>query len=166
MIRRRSTALLEAQPSLFEDDQPAQPASPTPKRVSKLERKGHPKPPRRDKEWNELTPCAPECLACGAPEPPENAPAWDLCLETGGRCATVCAHTSDAYKADICVITTHVAAVLMTLPYSGRTIAAVTCPHCSNLHAHDPAPGRHYRTSKCRTGRKPYIIHTPPPEGA
>ncbi|MFI7468190.1 hypothetical protein [Nonomuraea sp. NPDC049646] len=160
MMARRRTTLLEAQPALFDDDAPQPPTLEM--RITRLEHKGHPRPPRRDKEWNELVPCAPECLACGAPEPPEDAPAWPLCPSTGGRCATVCAHTADAYRADLCLITTHVHAELVTLPETGRTVAVVACPYCEHRHAHGPTPGRHYRTSKCRTGRKPYIVTTNP----
>lgn len=25
----------------------------------------------------------------------------------------------------------------------------------------EPTPGRHYRISRCRTARKPYIVHVP-----
>lgn len=132
----------------------------TQKPVTKL-RTGHQKPPRRDKEWNELVACQPTCLACGTPEPPEDAPAWPLCPATHSRCATVCAHTADAFKADVCLITTHVTARLMTLPNTGLTTAVVTCPHCGTLHPHNPTPGTHYRTSRCRTSRKPYIVHVP-----
>lgn len=153
------------QDALFGDNTPPAPAGRKAKRglakrVTKLER-GHQKPPPRDKEWNELVDCKPTCLACGQPEPPEEATHWPLCPVTDGRCATVCAHTADAYKADVCLITRHVHAELMTLPYSGRTIAAVQCPHCGALHPHDPTPGVHYRISRCRAGRKPYIIHVP-----
>ncbi|MGP3914355.1 hypothetical protein [Nonomuraea sp. 10N515B] len=149
------------QDALFGDDTPPAPRPKPTRRVKKLDRRKHQRPPRRDREWNELTDCAPVCLACGTPEPPDDADAWPLCPVTLSRCATVCAHTTEPYKADICLITTHVTAELMTLPNSGRTIAAVTCPHCAQLHAHDPTPGHHYRTSRCPTGRKPYIIHVP-----
>lgn len=153
------------QDALFGDNTPPPPRTQAKrgqaKRITKLARRGHPRPPRRDKEWNELVECKPTCLACGAPEPPENADAWPICPTTHSRCATICAHTSDAYKADICLITVHVHAELMTLPNTGRTVAALTCPHCQQLHAHDPTPGTHYQTSRCHTGRKPYIIHTP-----
>lgn len=160
-MARRPTALLAAQqPSLW-DDRPPPAVSPPPKQAPKLDPRGHHKPPRRDREWNELTPCEPTCLACSRPEPPEDAAAWPLCPATRSRCATVCAHTADAYKADVCLITARVPAVLMTLPNSSRTVAAVTCPHCGTLHAHDPRPGIHYRTSRCRTARKPYIVHVP-----
>ncbi|MFC4122068.1 NADAR family protein [Nonomuraea zeae] len=154
-------ALLEEQPSLWSEGTPG-PADMPPQVHTHLERPhGHPRPPRRDQEWNELTACAPECLACGEPEPPAEAPAWPLCPATRGRCATICAHTADAYKAEVCLITTRVHAELMTLPFSGRTVAAVTCPFCGLPHAHDPAPGQRYRVSRCRTGRKPYILHIP-----
>lgn len=164
-MARRATAVIELQDALFGDPPPepapAVPDAATKPRVTKLERTGHTRPPRRDKEWNEATPCAPTCIACHRPEPPDDADAWPLCKVTGGRHATLCEHTLDAFKADVCLITTRVAAVLMTFPYSGRTIAAVECPYCEQRHAHDPAPGRHYRISRCRTGRKPYIVHVP-----
>lgn len=162
---RRATAVIELQDALFGDPPPdPTPAVPQPAagaRVTKLNRTGHTRPPRRDKEWNEITPCAPTCIACRRPEPAEDADSWPLCPATRGRCATLCEHTLDAFKADVCVITLHVVACLMTLPYSGRTVAAVTCPYCGLLHAHDSKPGRHYRVSRCRTGRKPYIVHVP-----
>lgn len=152
------------QDALFGDDTPTPAPAPRrgkAKRVTKLDRTGHTRPPRRDKEWNELVACNPTCLACGAPEPPEDATHWPLCPATHSRCATVCAHTSDAFKADVCLITLHVTARLMTLPTTGLTTAAVQCPHCGTLHPHNPTPGTHYRTSRCRTGRKPYIVHVP-----
>lgn len=156
-MSRQPTPLLDLQDALFTNPAPApaslRPATPT--------QTGHPQPPRRDKEWNATTPCAPTCIACGMPEPPADTPAWPLCPATRSRHATLCEHTSDAYKADVCITTTHVHAVLMTLPNTGRTIAAVECPHCGQQHPHDPKPGRHYRSSRCRTARKPYIVDVP-----
>ncbi|MER7500478.1 hypothetical protein AB0L05_27850 [Nonomuraea pusilla] len=149
------------QDALFGDDTPPPPRPAKPRRAEKLDHRGHQQPPRRDREWNALTDCAPTCLACGAPEPPADAPAWPLCPTTRSRCATICAHTTDPYKADLCLITVHVHAQLVTLPNTGRTIAAVTCPYCDQPHAHDPTPGSHYRISRCTTGRKPYIVHVP-----
>ncbi|MEV0382867.1 hypothetical protein [Nonomuraea sp. NPDC050643] len=148
------------QGTLFGDLEPT--TSTTGARVTKLQT-SHTRPPRRDKEWNELTPCAPTCLACGQPEPADDAPAWPLCPATRSRCATICTHTSDAYRADICLTTTHVHAQLATLPETGLTVAAVTCPYCDATHAHDATPGRHHRISRCHTGRQPYIVHVPEP---
>ncbi|WP_049562218.1 hypothetical protein [Nonomuraea sp. SBT364] len=164
-MSRRPAPVLDLQDALF-GDTPAPPAPAIPETATAPAAKparttGHPRAPRRDKAWNEATPCAPTCLACHRPEPGPDAPAWPLCTVTGSRHATLCEHTSDAYRADVCLITLHVPAVLMTLPETGRTVAAVTCPYCERLHAHDPKPGRHYRISRCRAGRKPYIVHVP-----
>jgi hypothetical protein len=164
-MSRRPAPVLDLQDALFGDaPTPPTPAIPRPTPAATTPKPagtGHPRPPRRDKAWNEATPCAPTCLACHRPEPDPDAPAWHLCAVTGSRHATVCEHTSDAFKTEVCLITTHVRAELVSLRFSGRTVAAVTCPYCGLLHAHDPTPGRHYRASRCRTGRKPYIVHVP-----
>lgn len=142
LMGRRRTALLEAQPSLWDDD--PQPVSPTPKPASK------PRPPRLrnhvlglPRPWTWPMPCAATCLTCQRPE------GAGVC-ENG--CAVVCGPPDNTGPIEICILS-------LVLP--ARRIgpyAVVICPHCDNTHWHQPSPGRRYRVGQCGQS---YIVHTP-----
>ena len=143
-MARRSSAVLEAQPSLFDDNPAPAPASkPSQKPAAKSLRNhvlGLPRP------WPRWMPCAMVCLVCKRPE------GAGIC-EHG--CAVVCGRPHPLRKdriapVEVCILTLTVPARLV-----GRH-AAVACPHCGNTHWHQPAPGRAYRVGQCR---QPYIAH-------
>lgn len=105
--------------------------------------------PRRSKEAQALE-CAPSCLVCGKAE------GRGLCSP---RCSVVCSHVAQPDTAEVCVVSVHVTAILVTgMPGStpGRKIAFVACPYCGEIHWHAPTFGVHYRTAPCGT---PYIVH-------
>jgi hypothetical protein len=137
----------------------ADPAEETPLDIADAltNRHKHTAAPRRSTEFRALE-CLPVCIACHLPELPEGSNQRRLCKITKSQCATLCVHTREPYKADVCLITTRAVAELRISPHSGHTIAAVQCPHCDQQHAHAPTPGRHYRLGQCR---QPYIVHTP-----
>lgn len=143
LMARRRTALLEAQPSLWDDD-PSTPAPADPPR---------PTPPKRKRRrnhilgllrpWTSPMPCAATCLTCQRPE------GAGIC-ENG--CAVVCGPPDKTGPVEVCLLT-------MVLP--ARLIsrwAVVCCPHCDATHWHQPSPGRRYRVGQCG---QPYIVHTP-----
>ncbi|MET8334400.1 hypothetical protein [Streptosporangium canum] len=114
----------------------------------------HTSRPRRNPE-HRAAPCNPTCITCGHPEHPEGL---HYCHPT---CLLLCEHTNEASLADVCIVTTHVTAELITSPHTGKQHAVITCPHCERTHRHAPTPGRHHRISSC--GR-PYIVHLAAPE--
>lgn len=148
-MARRRTALLEAQPALW-DDEPQQAVSPPPKAPSKPTRRrlrNHvldlPRP------WPQHIPCAMTCLTCGQIE------GAGIC-ENG--CAIVCGRPTpldrETGKAPVEVC-------LLTLVVHARRIgpyAVISCPHCDGTHWHTPTPGRRYRVGQCG---QPYIVHLP-----
>lgn len=121
----------------------------------------HRKAPRRNPD-HRAAPCNPVCVVCGRPEPDPQPDQCHTCPATPGRrCATLCDHTNQPYRADICITTVRTTAAIHTSPHSGHTIAVVAaCPHCGGQHPHAPNPGTHYLISACA---KPYIVHIAKP---
>ena len=138
----RRTALLDEQPSLWDDPQPAPPPTPEPptkptKRSNRHHRLELPRP------WSSPLPCISSCLVCARPD------GLGVC-EHG--CSVVRGRPDKTGPVEICLIT-------LTLP--ARTIgrfAVVSCPHCDGTHWHQPTPGRRFRVGQCG---QPYIVHTP-----
>lgn len=97
------------------------------------------------------TPCEPSCIVCGHPE--GRGACWP-------RCPVLCAHSTEASLAEVCIVTTHVTARLVVgLPGAGepgRRLAVVSCPFCERPHAHTAAYGVRYQISGCG---QPYIVH-------
>ncbi|GAA0402797.1 hypothetical protein GCM10009530_63460 [Microbispora corallina] len=138
--------LLADQPGLFDLDTPAPAPAPWRKRARALT---HTPRPRRTKEA-QAEECEPACLTCGKPE------GRGLCHP---RCAVICTHTRQPDRVEVCLVTTHVTALLVegtrTLTGSHQH-ALVCCPFCGDVHHHAPTYGARYRLSGCG---QPYIVH-------
>ncbi|WP_157251096.1 hypothetical protein [Nonomuraea typhae] len=137
------------QPGLWDlpEVRPATPTRPPRPRI-------HASAPRRAKTQRERD-CDPRCLVCGHPE------GRGLCTP---RCAVVCVHAAQPYRAEVCIATVHVTAQLAVgLPGArpGRHLAVVDpCPRCGQRHAHAERYGRAWRLAPCG---QPYIVHLPRP---
>ncbi|MEU7911360.1 hypothetical protein [Microbispora bryophytorum] len=144
----RGRAAVMDQPGLFEVEPPR------PARTETSDRR-RPRPPihtprpRRTKQC-QAKECEPKCLICGKGE------GRGLCTP---RCSVICEHTHQPDRVEVCLVTTHVTALLVTgeRTLAGpRQLALVLCPFCGEVHWHAPSFGAHYRVAHCG---QPYIVH-------
>ena len=139
-------AAIVDQPALW-DLEPA--PAPLPVKQRRVRPPTHTPRPRRSKEAQREE-CDPACLVCGKPE------GRGLCTP---RCSVACVHTRQPDLVEVCLVTTHVTAVLMT---GERTLtgthqhALVLCPFCGEVHWHAVRFGAAYRVARCG---QPYIVH-------
>lgn len=140
--------LAPGQPGLW--DLPAEPQpEPLPVKQRHIKPPTHTPRPRRSKEAQREE-CDPRCLVCGKPE------GRGLCAP---RCSVVCVHSRQPDLIEICLVTAHVTAILMTGTVTLRGAhrrALVSCPFCGDIHWHAATYGARYRVSGCG---QPYIVH-------
>lgn len=149
MIARRA-AVLDDQPTLWDDPQPAAPTPDTPKTVAKpAARRLRNHVLGMSRPWPEHMPCAMTCLVCDQTEGSGVCP--DGCAIICGRPTPLDREKGKA-PVEVCVVTLTLHARLLG-PH-----AAVACPHCDATHGHPTAAGRRYRIGPCG---QPYIVHLP-----